>query len=196
MPLRGGGGKITDADIETAARDIGCEPAAVRAVAEIESSGSGFDRQGRPKILFEAHYFERLTGARYHTSHPHLSQPDYKSASTYYKTDQWGRLKEAMTLDEDAALKSASWGKFQIMGENYAMVGWSSIRDFVLAMFDSEGQHLRAFIAFCKSLGLGKALAQHDWEKFARSYNGPHYSDPDKVYHLKMAAAYERYSRR
>ncbi|MEJ2621539.1 MAG: N-acetylmuramidase domain-containing protein [Candidatus Thiodiazotropha sp.] len=36
------------------------------------------------------------------------------------------RLKKTSTLNETAALKSAPWGKFQIMGFNYKAVGYSN----------------------------------------------------------------------
>nr|MBP6798835.1 DUF3380 domain-containing protein [Luteimonas sp.] len=57
------------------------EEAALKAVAEVESSGSGFlaapDR--RPKILFEGHVFHRLTAGRF-------SEPRYANVS-YPKWD-------------------------------------------------------------------------------------------------------------
>ncbi|WP_336603356.1 MULTISPECIES: N-acetylmuramidase domain-containing protein [Escherichia] len=35
-------------------------------------------------------------------------------------------------LDKKAALKSAFWGKFQILASNYATTGYASPEDFVL----------------------------------------------------------------
>ncbi|MCC6559800.1 MAG: DUF3380 domain-containing protein, partial [Xanthomonadales bacterium] len=37
----------------------------LKAVAEVESAGSGFLSDGRPKILFEGHVFSRLTKRAY-----------------------------------------------------------------------------------------------------------------------------------
>ena len=115
MPLQfaGPASSLDEEAIEKAARDIGCRVAAVRAVIDVESRG-GFLADKRPKILFERHYFSRLTKRRYDRSHPAISQPDpggYKGGRKEYD-----RLAQAIDLDRDAALRSASWGAFQIMG--------------------------------------------------------------------------------
>ncbi len=44
-------------DVATVAAEIGVEEAALRAVLSVESAGSGFDKAGRPKALFERHHF-------------------------------------------------------------------------------------------------------------------------------------------
>ena len=56
---------LTPADYERAAAALGCEVAAIRAVAAMESSGDGFLPDGRPTILFDAHVFNRLTAGRF-----------------------------------------------------------------------------------------------------------------------------------
>jgi N-acetylmuramidase len=88
------------------------------------------------------------------------------------------------------ALSSASWGAFQIMGNNYAMTGASSVTDFVQDEYASEGNQLRHFEAFVKAAGLTGALRDHDWARFARGYNGPGYQVNN--YDSNMAAAYAR----
>src|SRR5438552_3346830 len=65
--------KLTDADIVAAAKTLDCEVALIRAVNEVESSGSGFFASKRPKILFEAHVFSRLTKHKYDQDHPKIS---------------------------------------------------------------------------------------------------------------------------
>ena len=191
LPAAGAAQKLSDADFEKAAVDLGVETASIRAVAQIESGGrSGFDARGRPKILFEARYFHRLTKGAYDKTHPHLSQATWQGAKKYYKGDQWARMYEAMTLDHLAAWESASWGMFQVMGDNHAMVGWASIDSFMTDMFKSEYMHLKAFLGFCKSAGLVRYLKAKNWAKFAAGYNGPGYAD--NQYDTKMAAAYEK----
>jgi hypothetical protein len=174
---------------------LGCETAAVRAVAEVESGGrTGFDTQKRPKILFEIHLFRDNTKHRYDKTHPHLSAP-YSSPlrRASYKKDQWAVMREAFALDPDAAVKSASWGMFQVLGSNYKMCGWQNVRQFVYDMFESEAQHLRAFLGFCRGANITSYLKTRNWAAFARGYNGPDYAS--NAYHTKMASAYARYKR-
>src|SRR6185503_15448815 len=94
----------------------------LRAVAEVESSGEGFlaPPSDRPKILFEGHAFHRLTGGRYSGEHPDISYPQW-SRRKYADSPagEWHRFEAACRLDRLAALQSASWGLFQIMGFNY-----------------------------------------------------------------------------
>ncbi|WP_262919099.1 N-acetylmuramidase family protein [Niabella hibiscisoli] len=48
---------LTEKDFQDAARQLNCEVAAIKAVAEVESKGDGFLPTGEPKILFERHIF-------------------------------------------------------------------------------------------------------------------------------------------
>ena len=187
MPLQfaGPASSLDEEAIEKAARDIGCRVAAVRAVIDVESRG-GFLADKRPKILFERHYFSRLTKRRYDRSHPAISQPGpggYKGGRKEYD-----RLAQAIDLDRDAALRSASWGAFQIMGDNYRICGFDDVEDFVSAMVSGEPAQLRAFVAFVKSSKLDAALIRRDWAQFARGYNGPAYRA--NRYDEKLEASY------
>ena len=58
---------LTAAAFQLAANALGCEVAAIKAVAEVEAAGVGFHASGEPKILFERHWFSRLTKGRYDT---------------------------------------------------------------------------------------------------------------------------------
>jgi len=159
---------LTDADLETTAGSMGCERATIDAVCDVESSGSGFLRDGRPKILFEAHVFHHLTDGRWGRSHPGISSPQWNRALYGVGgAHQYERLAEAMELDEHAALQSASWGRFQIMGENYAMVGFRDVGAFVTAMCAGEREHLGAFQEFCDKRSLTSPLRNRDWVTFA-----------------------------
>jgi hypothetical protein len=183
---------LSEADFAASAVRLGVEVAAIKAVSKVESGGrSGFDRAGRPKILFEAHYFSRLTARRFDASHPHLAQKSQKAGAAFYSWDQYARLHEAMLLDVEAALSSASWGKFQVMGSNHN--GWQNPTDFARAMYVSEANHLISFEAYCADNNLIRHIKTKDWAKFARGYNGPDYAAGD--YHGKMARAYAEFSR-
>jgi hypothetical protein len=183
--------RLTDQDFQKAAGDYGIEVAVIRAVAKVESGGrTGFDARGRPKILFEAHIFHKLTKGKYDKHYPELSQKTWALSKKYYSLDQWSRMYQAMDLDQQAAWKSASWGMFQIMGFNHN--GFDTGGQFVAAMFESEYQHLKSFLAFCADSNLIAVLQKKDWAGFARAYNGAGYKD--NHYDQKMAHAYEKYS--
>ncbi len=195
LPAQGNGRKLALSDFEAAARELSCETAAVRAVAEVESGGrTGFDSHKRPKILFECHHFQKHTKHQYDRSHPHLSAA-YKSAlqRASYKKDQYTVLREAFALNPAAACMSCSWGMFQVLGSNYKMCGWSSVRQFVTDMFESEAQHMRAFLGYCRGANITRHLKTRNWASFALGYNGPSYRDFQ--YDTKMANAYARYKR-
>ena len=181
---------LTASDFERAAASLECEVAALRAVAKVESLGSGFLRDGRPKILFERHKFHRFTGGQYSHGHPDISSP--RAGGYLGGVREYDRLGIAMALDRDAALKSASWGAFQIMGFNHALAGFEAVEPFARAMASGSSAQLAAFVAFIRSQGLDRALREHDWPAFARGYNGADYRR--NRYDARMASAYRQYS--
>jgi len=184
--------KLTDQDFTDCATSLNCQAAAIRAVVAVESSGGGFFPDGRPKILFEAKYFHKLTNGQYDKSHPNISSPVWDRKLYKGGVREWGRLNEAVALDRNAALQSASWGLFQIMGANYKACGFSSVEDFVAAMQRSEGDQLKAFVGFIRTNKLDGFLRSRDWASFAKGYNGPGYAK--NQYDKKLAAAYSKYS--
>jgi len=178
--------RFTGEVIEQAANEIGCPVAAIQAVMDVESRG-GFLTDGRPKILFERTCFSRLTKGKNNQSNPDISATrsgGYKGGSAEYD-----RLARAIKLDRDAALRSTSWGAFQIMGDNYEMCGFSNVEDFVKAMVAGEPEQLDAFVKFVTKSGFSDELARLDWAGFARGYNGPAYKA--NRYDAKLAAAYQ-----
>lgn len=184
---------LTDEDFRAAAERLGVDEASIRAVAEVESVSGGFLDDGRPRILYERHYFRSLTDGRFNRSHPELSGPARRAGTYGTLTRQHDRLEAAMVLDREAALQSASWGRFQIMGKNYAAAGYGSIDAFVADAHAGEGGQLRMFVGFIESDDrLHDSLRRRDWAAFARIYNGPNYRQ--NRYDDKMAAAYTRYA--
>jgi hypothetical protein len=181
---------IGEGDYQAAAQSLGCEVAAVKAVAAVESMGHGFLPNGKPKILFEAHIFSRETQHRYDHLFPDISSR-HQNHSLYRKgAAEYHRLEKAMLLERTAALRSASWGKFQIVAMNHKLAGQPDLTSFISAMFQSEGAQLDAFCAFVTSKGLVKALRSHDWASFAFGYNGPEYYK--KHYDRRMREEYDR----
>lgn len=184
---------LTEQNFKDTASDLQIEVAAMKAVAEVESGGSGFFSDGRPKILFEAHIFSSKTGHKYDDSHPNISSRKWNRKLYKGGVKEYDRLEEAIKLDKNAALQSASWGKFQVMGFNYKICGWNDVETFVDDMYKNEGEHLKAFAGFIKANKLEKYLQAKDWAKFAKAYNGPAYAQ--NKYDVKMREAYEKYSK-
>ena len=184
------GDKIDDTDYEEAAKELGCEVAAIKAVAKTEtgSYGSYFKFEDNddyvPAILFERHHFHKYTNGKY-DQFEDISNP---VAGGYGATSiQYAKLVKAYTLDKKAALKSASWGKFQIFASNYATTGYASPEDFVFALSKSEKNQLKAFVSFIKAdRVLLHSIRTKDWLSFAQRYNGPR----QKGYDLKMERNY------
>jgi hypothetical protein len=177
MDFSGAATPLDPADIAAEAARLGCAPAAVWAVCDVESAGSGFLPDGRPKLLFEAHVFGKLTH--------HRNWAQYGPTGAH----QYDRLAGALALDQTAALEAASWGLFQILGANFAICGFAAVEDYVTAMCRSEADQLQAFGEFCRHNGLDRALQAQDWTRFALGYNGP--AEADNGYDTKLAAAYQ-----
>lgn len=185
------GDALTAANYAAAATTLSCEAAAIRAVAETEARDEAWDSLGRPIILFERHKFRRWTNGRFDRTHSDISHPDWGGYGR--SSAQYGRLRRAAMLDESAALKSASWGLFQILGENHVAAGHGTVDAFVTAMMNSQADHLATFVAFVAAdANLSRAIRDKDWTTFARRYNGPEYARND--YDGKMRRAYERLS--
>ncbi|MEC9434877.1 MAG: N-acetylmuramidase domain-containing protein [Pseudomonadota bacterium] len=170
-----------------AAAELGCEPAAIRAVARVESRGAAFLPSGRPPILFERHLFHRLTAGRFDAEAPSLSAPSPGGYGAGGEA-QYARLEAAARLDRTAALGAASWGRFQILGLNAGLCGWPDAESFVADLCDDEAAQLDAFVGFVRGARLDRHLRARDWAGFARGYNGPGYAAGG--YDAKLAAAW------
>jgi hypothetical protein len=175
-------------DYLAAANRLRCDVAAVKAVCEVEAPKGGFFPDGTPATLFEGHKFHAFTDGRFSETHPEISYESWtrEHYGTWQREKE--RLAEAIKLDREAALKSASWGKFQIMGFNHKAAGFPQLQDFVNAMHESEGAQLQAFVNFVLHEKLDDELRELRWADFARKYNGPGYRA--NKYDTKLAAAY------
>jgi hypothetical protein len=160
---------LTSDGMATAATTMTVAVQEVWTVLSVETSGCGFLSDRRPEILYERHIFHRLTGGRFDDGN--LSDPT-KGGYGPSGAHQYERLTAAMDLDRDAALKSASWGLGQVLGENFSAAGFASVDQMVQAMTDSEDAQLAAVSAFILENRLDRALRTHDWTSFARGYNG------------------------
>lgn len=192
--------RLTEQDFERAAIELGVSIAAVKAVTEVESRGSGFLPDGHPVILFERHIMYRRVRDKFGLARANelvKRHPDIINTKSggYGKTsEQPGRMGKASELiDRECALESASWGSFQVMGFHWEWLGYPTLQAFVNAMYRSEGEHLVSFVRYVKKTPAAlRGLRQRDWAMFAKAFNGPAY-DANK-YDTKIAAAFARYS--
>lgn len=181
---------LSESDLVAAAEELGVPVAVIKAVCEVEAPRGGFQANGEPVILFERHLFSRYTHGKWDASQPDISNP--KPGGYGASISQHTRLARAAKLDRQAALKAASWGKFQILGVNHKQAGHKTLQSFINAMYESEAAQLDAFVAFIKAdKRLLDALRERDWAAFARVYNGPNYAI--NRYDEKLAAAYAKH---
>lgn len=191
--FRGAAKRLDDIDLPKIGAQIGVGEDEIHAVLDVEAAGSGFDAKGRPKILFERHWFHRLIPDHKRAQAVRQGLAVKKWSRATYGKDQYALLERAMKIDEEAALKSASWGMGQIMGFNHKKAGFATVHDMVRAFMADEEQHLQAMVNFIKNSGLDDELRRHDWAGFARGYNGPGYKA--NRYDDKLRKSFEKWSR-
>jgi len=192
-------GKVSDGDLILVAVDLNVELASIKAIAEVESCGAAM-QNGVPTMLFEGHVFWRQL--KLHGIDPEKVKGDnedilYKSWTKKWYTGknygEYARLRKAIQIDEQSAYESASYGMFQIMGNNYRACGYSSAKAMFDDMCKSEDAHLVAFSKFIKASNIVPWLQKRDWKKVAYMYNGPSYAS--NKYDVKLKAAYDKYSK-
>lgn len=117
---------------------------------------------------------------------PKWDKSKYLGGASEYK-----RLEIAKKIDEECALKSASWGMFQIMGFNHLYCGCKDVFEFVKKMQESHESQLKLMYYYMNNTSCLKNLKEHDWAGFARKYNGPGYAE--NAYDQKLKNAYENF---
>lgn len=169
----------------------------IRAVAQVESAGSGWFDSGLPKILYERHYlYRQLKKTIYWLNLGFLSN----SSSGGYTidadkngiNDNWDKLAAAVCIDPDAAFQSVSIGSFQVMGKWYRECGYKHPIDMLWAARNSEYEHYKMLAGFIKANNLTKAFLAistnaNDNVRFVEAYNGPAWRKND--YANKLAKA-------
>ncbi len=179
--------------LRTLSAQLAIDPAAAVAVLSVESGGRAFDANGRTIIRFENHifydrwgkqnearfnqFFTFASGQRW-TGHSWRSDPAQPWQTCHGSQDnEWAVFNFACTLDDTAAKSSISMGGPQIMGFNYATLGYASVQEMFDAFARSEREQIIGFFNFVKGRQATSAritaLQTLDFESFARSYNGP-----------------------
>ena len=193
------GNQLRSTDLQAGADRLAVPLATLATVAQVESIGEGFTQDQRPVVLFERHVF-------YQQLSQHLGQAEADRLAAHYPNlvnpqrggyaggaAEWERLQLAISLHRDAAIESASWGMFQLMGYHWPALGFASACDWQSAMQRSECDHLDALCRFIlQDPALHKALKGRKWAEFARRYNGPAYKEND--YDSKLAKAYAHFA--
>lgn len=194
---------LAEKDLKDFATKYTLELAAVKSINEVESSGKGFLMNGKPKILFEGHVFWQQLQKRgidpktlLNAQSKNVLYP--KWTKVYYKggAQEYDRLNQAIALSsnplvKEAALSSASWGSFQIMGYHAVSLGYKSVQEFVDKMYLHEREHLAAFGKFLEVNKILSYLRNKNWAKVAEKYNGSGYRT--NKYDEKLKKAYEKY---
>lgn len=173
--------------------ELRIDPGAAVAVLAIESGGRGFAADGRMIIRFENHLFYRQWGKDHrevfdrhfkfnpeknwldHQWRQFTNQPfrDFHGA----QDGEWQVFSFARSLDDTAAKLSISMGGPQIVGFNYAALGFESVHQMYDAFSSSERHQIIGFFDFVQGPGRDSrrvlALQSGDFTTFAAMYNGP-----------------------
>lgn len=181
------------------AEERALEPALLLAVAQLETALRPFamvNGRNEPLIRFEGHYFDRRLGpnARDRARRAGLSSPKAGAiANPAGQPARWTLLERAAAIDRKAAWESTSWGLGQVMGAHWDWLGYSSVDAFVVEARSGIAGQVRLMAAFIDRSGLTRALRSHDWQAYARGYNGPAFHR--NAYDTRLKAAYERHAR-
>lgn len=187
-------------EIEWAAAELGCDPAAIHAVIDIEAGHihDGFWAPGKPVVYFSFNQFKKFAAKRginvesQRRAHPALfAKPDKSKHGGSAMKAMQARLDEAMAVDSVAAIQATFWGMMQIAGFNWKLCGASSPQDFCRRMQGDNHTQMQLFINFLRSTHLDEPLRKRNWARFARGYNGPSYAS--RGYHTRLARAYAKH---
>lgn len=168
----------------------------IRAVAQVESAGSGWFDSGLPKILYERHYFHKFVKKTISWVTGFISNPSSGGytvdADKNGINDNWDKLAAAVCVDPYGALQSVSIGSFQVMGRWYKDCGYKHPIDMLWAARNSEYEHWKMLAGFIKANNLTKAFLAistnaNDNVRFVEAYNGPAWRKND--YANKLAKA-------
>ena len=181
---------LKESDLVEGAKRLGVPVIVIKAIAEVETLGEGYLPNGKPKILFERHrmyfYLNQKFGKTkvnaLMAKHPNIVNT--KTGGYHGGSAEYTRLSQAKQLDESCALQSASWGRFQLMGENWKDLGYKSVQDFVAQHEQSESLQFEALLRYCENKSgevddkkwmLIDALRQENWHVVFSLYNGKNY---------------------
>lgn len=191
MNFKGKAKRLDDIDLPKLGARIGVGEDELHAFIDVETRGTGFDDQGRPRILFERHIFHKYLTPEQRKQAGPLANP--KPGGYGKESEQYDKLAAAMKVNKKAAMYACSWGLGQIMGFNHKLAGYATVDDMVLHFMDDEENQLNAAVTFIINANLDEHLANHNWHAFAEGYNGP--KQEVNNYEGKLAQAYAKWKR-
>lgn len=203
--FKGNAKRIDDVDLPRIGERIGVGEDVLHAFLEVEAAGSGFDSQGRVKMLFEPHIFFRLLKGT-QRDQAVAEGLAYSKWRRGYPKDSYPRLERAMEINSSAALKAASWGLGQVLGENHHQLGYDSVEDMVADFAEDEENQVEGLVQFTitnhidddlkriqQKIDRGEKVTAADAIPIVRVYNGPKFAEND--YHNRFVKALYRWLR-
>jgi hypothetical protein len=174
------------------AKRLGIDPAIAVAVLVAESRGAAFGSDGRLIIRFEAHIFlhycsdqSKARAEQCFRFDPTLTyrEPrqqmwrrdpngDWQICHTGQQADEWIVFDFARQIDDNAALMAISMGAPQVMGFNYATVGYPNVHAMFDAFRSSERSQIESLFRFMEVNGLVDSVRNKEFRAFAKGYNG------------------------
>jgi hypothetical protein len=167
---------------------LGIDPAVAMAVLLAESGGRTAADDGRMIIRFENHIFFQKWGASNPELFGRFFQFDPKEKWKGHRwrrspnapwqechqsqAGEWEILEFARSMHEESALQSISMGAAQIMGFNFAVVGYRSASEMFKDFQRGEENQIRGFFRFIEAKGLVDAVRNGNYLAFAEGYNG------------------------
>lgn len=185
-----------------AAQAAGIEPAALCALVEVETGGKLFEQDGRtPQLLYERHVAYReasKVGKLAAFVAKGLAIPKWNRATQYRdertSAQRLDLMARAKAIDEETALRSASWGLGQTMGFLAPSLGFATAREMVAHQTGSIDGQIDCMVREIKRSHLVEPMNAHDWPHVARIYNGSGYAA--NQYDSKLAEAHKRWARK
>ena len=193
--------KLSESDFEEIAQEYNTDATILKALCQVETGGKGgFLDNGRASILYEGHIFWRelkrqsINPELYAEEYSNIVYPTWDRSKYSGGTAEYLRLSTALSINRIAALRSTSWGMFQIMGFNHPLCDEPTIDRFVERMNESEASQLRLSLNYIKNAGIMPLLNNHKWADFALLYNGVSYKQ--NKYDERLCDAYEKLSKK
>jgi hypothetical protein len=161
--------RITDNQIESLAIEFGIKTSRIQAIKHVESGGIGFDsKTGKIIIQFEPVWFKRKS--------PYTPSGKWSLNKVERQAKEWEAFNDAFAKNPNAAMEATSVGMMQVMGFNYAKLGFKSVGSMWDYAKESEYNQLRLGLLYIKSnKKMFDALVKGDWKVVAYYYNGENY---------------------
>jgi len=181
--------------INSAKKQATLRPASLLTIVDVETGGEGFDpATGKPIIRFEKTWFRKYQPE---------ADPNGKWNNTKVGTQPgaWIAFNDAFAINPRAAMMATSIGVGQIMGFNYALLGYKTVDDMWNDAKKDLDMQLNQMIRFITAnRRLKTAVDNLDWTTVATIYNGAGFRELAKKlkrtpYDISLRQAYMKYEK-